>query len=119
PNLDGGYSVFGEVVEGIEVIDSIGKADVGIQDKPKEDIAMNSVKILRVGKEAKEFDAPAAFQKGIEAKEQRDREAQEAMEEELDELAEGYEETESGLRYKITNKVRDGKKAQRGQEIQT
>lgn len=119
PNLDGGYSVFGKVIEGIEVVDSIAKTELGIREKPKEDVVMKSVEIIRIGKEAKKFDAPAAFQKGIADKERAEQEAKEELERELNELAEGYEKTESGLRYKIINKVRDGKRPQPGQTIYT
>lgn len=50
PELFGGYSVFGKVVEGMEVVNSIKKDDV-----------MNKVTIVRQGEEAKAFDAVAAF----------------------------------------------------------
>lgn len=50
PSLNGGYTVFGQVVEGQNVVDSIA-----IGDK------MVHIDIVRVGKEAKKFDAAKVF----------------------------------------------------------
>src|SRR5699024_3071293 len=105
PMLDGGYSVFGRVIEGQEVVDSIGKVDVQPNDMPIEDVIMNTVKIIRIGNDAKNFDAPKTFEESLAAIEEKEKEEIAKMEEELNKLAEGFEETESGLRYKITDKV--------------
>lgn len=40
PNLDGAYTVFGQVVEGIDVIDKICAQPTGAGDRPKQDIPM-------------------------------------------------------------------------------
>lgn len=40
PHLDGGYTVFGEVVEGLEVIDKIAGAATDPRDRPVEDVTM-------------------------------------------------------------------------------
>lgn len=40
PHLDGGYTVFGEVIDGLAVIDSIVKQPRDSQDRPKKDIRM-------------------------------------------------------------------------------
>ncbi len=40
PQLDNEYTVFGEVVEGIEVIDAIAKVQTGPGDRPAEDVKM-------------------------------------------------------------------------------
>lgn len=40
PNLDGGYTVFGKVIKGIEVIDKIAAVPKGPGDRPLEDIPM-------------------------------------------------------------------------------
>lgn len=45
PVLDGDYTVFGEVVEGLEVIDKIAAAPTGAFDRPDQDIPM-TIKIL-------------------------------------------------------------------------
>ena len=46
PHLDGDYSVFGEVVAGMDVIDRIEKAATDGADRPKEDIRIISMKVL-------------------------------------------------------------------------
>ncbi|MEG1763186.1 MAG: peptidylprolyl isomerase, partial [Bacteroidales bacterium] len=40
PFLDGDYTVFGEVIEGLEVIDKIAAQTTDYSDRPKEDISM-------------------------------------------------------------------------------
>jgi len=57
PWLDGKHTVFGEVVIGLEVVDSIANVKTVPQDKPEVDVVMNKVEIIRNGKEAKKFDA--------------------------------------------------------------
>lgn len=42
PHLDDSYTVFGKVVEGLDVVDKIGNTAV-VRDKPTEDIIINSV----------------------------------------------------------------------------
>lgn len=41
PHLDGAYTVFGEVVEGLNVIDSIANVETGPGDRPVEDVVMS------------------------------------------------------------------------------
>ncbi len=48
--LDGRHTVFGHVILGQEVVDSIQKDDI-----------INKIEIIRVGKDAKQFDAAAEF----------------------------------------------------------
>tara|TARA_B100000749_G_scaffold280455_1_gene276645 strand:- start:82861 stop:83361 length:501 start_codon:yes stop_codon:yes gene_type:complete len=43
PHLDGGYSVFGEVTEGLDVVQAIGQVQTGSADKPLEDVSIISV----------------------------------------------------------------------------
>jgi len=45
PHLDGDYTVFGEVIMGIEVVDAIAAVQTGEADKPLEDITM-TIEIL-------------------------------------------------------------------------
>jgi len=40
PFLDGAYTVFGEVIEGLEIIDSIANVSVDRNDRPVQDIKM-------------------------------------------------------------------------------
>jgi peptidyl-prolyl cis-trans isomerase A (cyclophilin A) len=46
--LTGKHTIFGEVVEGQEVVESISKVARGAQDRPKKDVVLNSVTIERV-----------------------------------------------------------------------
>lgn len=47
PHLDGAYTVFGEVLEGMEVVDLIAKAERDGMDRPVEDIVILNVVILK------------------------------------------------------------------------
>ncbi len=59
PWLDGKHTVFGEVIKGIEVVDTIANVKVLAGNKPEVDVIMNTVEIIRNGKDAKKFDAIA------------------------------------------------------------
>ncbi|OCS85568.1 peptidylprolyl isomerase [Caryophanon tenue] len=47
PWLDGKHTVFGQVVEGMDVIDAIAVVEKGFQDKPKEDIVIEKITVLQ------------------------------------------------------------------------
>lgn len=46
PHLDGGYTVFGEVVEGLDVVEKIEKVETDRADRPKEDVKVISMKVV-------------------------------------------------------------------------
>lgn len=46
PFLDNQYTVFGEVIEGIETVDAIQNAKTNKQDRPTENIVIESIEIL-------------------------------------------------------------------------
>jgi len=47
PHLDDNYTVFGEVIEGLDVIDSIAAVDKNGQDRPIEDVYIIKIKMLK------------------------------------------------------------------------
>ncbi|MDN3492394.1 peptidylprolyl isomerase [Winogradskyella bathintestinalis] len=103
--LDGKHTVFGNVVEGQDVVDAISQGDI-----------IERLEIVRQGDAAKNFNAVEAFRTFEGSREKRIAEERDAARAELDKLAEGFEETESGLRYKIIQKG-DGTKAEKGNTV--
>jgi cyclophilin family peptidyl-prolyl cis-trans isomerase len=47
PHLDDRHSVFGEVVDGMDVVSRIGKTSIGDRDRPRKDIVIETVTIER------------------------------------------------------------------------
>ena len=90
PWLDNKHTVFGNVVDGIEVVNSISQDDKII-----------SVKINAVGDKANSFDAVKAFENFNKQKADRIKE-QKAKEIKLfNDLSKGFSKTETGLLYKF------------------
>ena len=124
PWLDGKHTVYGHVVEGMDVVNAIGQDDI-----------MTKVTISRHGAEAKKFDAAATFTKYFAGKADEDKKvaeaaaaakrdqmaAQEAMQKEYDQKYGAVKnekvaffqkeqktatKTESGLQYKFIKKAK-------------
>ena len=105
PWLDNKHTVFGKVVEGQNVVDAVAQNDV-----------LESLEIIRVGDAAENFNAVEAFRVFEGSRAKREAEAKAAMKAQMDKIAAGYDETPSGLRYKILQEG-NGKKAEKGNMV--
>jgi len=105
PWLDNKHTVFGNVVEGQDVVDAVAQGDL-----------MDTVEIIRVGEEAQKWNAVEAFRTFEGSRAKREAAAREAAEAAMEKLAAGFEKTDSGLRYKMINKG-SGKQAEKGKTV--
>jgi peptidyl-prolyl cis-trans isomerase A (cyclophilin A) len=105
PWLDNKHTVFGNVIEGQDVVDAVAQGDV-----------LESVEILRVGEEAKNWNAIEAFVGLKGARLKRAAALKAESEAKMEKLAAGFEKTESGLRYQFIQKG-DGKQAEAGKTV--
>ena len=46
PHVDGEYTVFGEVLEGMDVVDKIQRVKTDRNDRPEENVVINKVTVL-------------------------------------------------------------------------
>lgn len=119
PFLDGRHTVFGNVVLGMEVVDSIANVATGQADRPLEDVVMNSVEIIRNGKEAKNFDAVKVMSNYFAQEEERLKAKEKIKSEMVSELSQQEpkaKELPSGLKI-FTLKEGDGEKPKIGQKV--
>jgi len=127
-HLDNRHTVFGKIVVGQDIVDSIGQVKTQAGDKPVDPVVMNEVNIVRKGSDAQSFDAPKVFDAQLKEAEKAEKIAQEKAEaekakakevidNEINDMSEGYTKTESGLRYKITKSKKTGSSPERGQTV--
>ena len=103
--LDGKHTVFGHVVEGMDVVNAIAQCD-----------SIETIEIVRQGEEAQNWNAIEAFRTFEGSREKRLAEQKKMAEEALEKLAAGFEKTESGLRYQMIQKG-TGKQAEKGKKV--
>jgi peptidyl-prolyl cis-trans isomerase A (cyclophilin A) len=105
PWLDNKHTVFGKVVDGQGIVDAVAQNDI-----------LESIEIIRVGEAAEKFNAVEAFRVFEGSRAKREEEAKKAAKEQMDKIAAGYNETPSGLRYKVLQEG-SGKKAEKGNMV--
>jgi len=105
PWLDNKHTVFGKVVDGQDIVDAVAQNDI-----------LESIEIIRVGEAAEKFNAVEAFRVFEGSRAKREEEAKKAAKEQMDKIAAGYNETPSGLRYKVLQEG-SGKKAEKGNMV--
>ena len=105
PWLDGKHTVFGQLIEGQDVVNAIAQNDV-----------IQKITIERMGESAEKFDAIAAFNTFVNEKEARIKAAKEKEANELEAAVAGMEKTASGLYYKI-NKLGEGQNPSAGSNV--
>src|SRR5690606_29421898 len=101
--------VFGEVVEGQEVVDSIGVVETSGPDKPVEEVVIQEVNIIRKGNAAEDFDANKVFSKELEnleaeaaEKEKQENEVMAANARKFEAMKAEAKELPSGLKIAVT-----------------
>ena len=105
PWLDNKHTVFGNVIDGMDVVNSISQNDEII-----------SVKINAVGDKAKAFDAAKAFEEFNKSKADRIKKEKEKELKMLKDLTKGFSKTYSGLLYKF-EKENNSQKPLKGNKV--
>jgi len=103
--LDNKHTVFGEVIEGQDVVDSVGQGDT-----------MQEVEIIRVGVAAEKWNAVETFRSFSGAKQEREAAGRKAQDDAMAELTQGFDKTDTGLHYKMIQNG-DGAKADKGNTV--
>ena len=105
PWLDNKHTVFGNVIDGMDVVNSISQNDEII-----------SIKINAVGDKAKAFDAAKAFEEFNKSKADRIKKEKEKELKMLKDLSKGFSKTSSGLLYKF-EKENNSQKPSNGNKV--
>ena len=105
PWLDNKHTVFGHVIDGLDVVNSIVQDDEII-----------NIKINAVGEKAQSFDPVKAFENFNKLKEERINEQKKRTEKLLNDLSDGYSKTDSGLMYKFLDN-KNSNKPSKGEKV--
>lgn len=96
--LDGKHTVFGNVVEGQEIVNQIKQGDI-----------LNNIDIIRIGDDAEKWNASMAFENFSNKKDKLNKLENESSKDKLGDHISGMEVTSSGLYYKITKEGNDNR----------
>lgn len=119
PHLDNRHSIFGKVIEGMDIVQKIGSVSVDQNDRPFKEVFIKNIEIIRKGENAKNFDSLVAFQRQEEILKKREETNKIKMKEFLNKL--GWDEqkkitTPTGLEY-YTVKKGSGEKPVKNSKI--
>ncbi|MFM9824564.1 peptidylprolyl isomerase [Flavobacterium sp.] len=103
--LDNKHTVFGHVIDGQDIVDAVEQGD-----------KLETLEIIRVGEEAKNFNAIESFIGLKGARLKRDAILRAESEAKMEKLAAGFEKTDSGLRFQFIQKG-EGKQAEAGKTV--
>ena len=111
PHLDNHYNIFGELILGFDVQDSISNVKTNANDKPLEPVIIKELNIIRKGAIAKAFNAPKIFREHFVEAEKIEKEKiakaeaiLKASKQKFDKQLEVATVLPSGLKYTITEK---------------
>ncbi len=105
PWLDNKHTVFGHVINGLDVVNSIVQDDEII-----------NIKINAVGEKAQSFDPVKAFENFNKLKEERINKQKKKTQKLLNDLSDGYSKTDSGLMYKFLDN-KNSNKPSKGEKV--
>lgn len=120
PWLDGKHTIFGKVIKGLDVIDSIAGVKTGPGDKPVEKVVLEKVTVFSKGDAYKDYDPAKIFNEGKDKIEEFNKayftRKEKEMQEKIDSLKAGMQVTDDGLYYEITKKT-EGKQPKAGDMV--
>ncbi|TXG38986.1 peptidylprolyl isomerase [Seonamhaeicola maritimus] len=125
PDLNNRYSVFGELIQGADIQDSISNVKTDERNKPLVDVIIQEVNIIRKGKDAKNFDAPKIFNEHFAVEERKEKELKEKAEAILKASKEKFEKQKakaitlpSGLQF-FVSEAGEGQKLPKAAKVKT
>lgn len=123
PWLDGKHTIFGQVINGLDVVDSLANAKTNAQDKPLTELKIEKLDIIRKGEKYKDYKGNEAFVKAKANHKARQEEVRKKLQVQQEQAAQRIKEltakaqtTESGLQYVLIEEGK-GEKPVNGDKI--